>query len=326
MAQIPSSPSTKKISDLIGMIKRGDLILQPDFQRKLVWSIRHKESFIDTILKGFPFPEIYIAQSGIDLETFQAQQVVVDGQQRLSTIISYINGELPCKKILRYSALDNQQKAAFLNYDVVVRDLKDASSDTIKEVFRRINLTQYRLNDIEINNAIYEGEFISTAKDILNHLDNGSFPLFSDNELNRMGDLNYILMIKATLEEGGYFAGNTMTGEYIVKYDDSYENAETMKDKILNLFHVIETFNLDTDSMWYRKSNFFTMFVELSKVSQIPDDIVAKIHSFEDEVLANKGNEENDFGKYYSVMYTGTNSRGARIKRADIFYKYCLAK
>ena len=326
MAQIPSSPSTKKISDLIGMIKRGDLILQPDFQRKLVWSIRHKESFIDTILKGFPFPEIYIAQSGIDLETFQAQQVVVDGQQRLSTIISYINGELPCKKILRYSALDNQQKAAFLNYDVVVRDLKDASSDTIKEVFRRINLTQYRLNDIEINNAIYEGEFISTAKDILNHLDNGSFPLFSDNELNRMGDLNYILMIMATLEEGGYFAGNTMTGEYIVKYDDSYENAETMKDKILNLFHVIETFNLDTDSMWYRKSNFFTMFVELSKVSQIPDDIVAKIHSFEDEVLANKGNEENDFGKYYSVMYTGTNSRSARIKRADIFCKYCLAK
>jgi len=326
MAQIPSSPSTKKISDLIGMIKRGDLILQPDFQRKLVWSIRHKESFIDTILKGFPFPEIYIAQSGIDLETFQAQQVVVDGQQRLSTIISYINGELPCKKILRYSALDNQQKAAFLNYDVVVRDLKDASSDTIKEVFRRINLTQYRLNDIEINNAIYEGEFISTAKDILNHLDNGSFPLFSDNELNRMGDLNYILMIMATLEEGGYFAGNTMTGEYIVKYDDSYENAETMKDKILTLFHVIETFNLDTDSMWYRKSNFFTMFVELSKVSQIPDDIVAKIHSFEDEVLANKGNEENDFGKYYSVMYTGTNSRSARIKRADIFYKYCLAK
>lgn len=326
MAQIPSSPSTKKISDLIGMIKRGDLILQPDFQRKLVWSIRHKESFIDTILKGFPFPEIYIAQSGIDLETFQAQQVVVDGQQRLSTIISYINGELPCKKILRYSALDNQQKAAFLNYDVVVRDLKDASSDTIKEVFRRINLTQYRLNDIEINNAIYEGEFISTAKDILNHLDNGSFPLFSDNELNRMGDLNYILMIMATLEEGGYFAGNTMTGEYIIKYDDSYKNAETMKDKILNLFHVIKTFNLDTDSMWYRKSNFFTMFVELSKVSQIPDDIVAKIHSFEDEVLANKGNEENDFGKYYSVMYTGTNSRGARIKRADIFCKYCLAK
>ena len=88
----------------------------------------------------------------------------------------------------------------------------------------------------------------------------------------------------------------------------------------------LETFNLDTDSMWYRKSNFFTMFVELSKVSQIPDDIVDKIQHFETEVLANKGKEETDFGKYYSVMYTGTNSRGARIKRASLFCKYCLAK
>lgn len=325
MAQIPSSPSTKKISDLIGMINRRDLILQPDFQRKLVWSIKHKESFIDTILKGFPFPEIYIAQSGIDLETFQSQQVVVDGQQRLSTIISYVNDELPCKNIRRYSALDNQQKAAFLNYDVVVRDLKDASSDTIKEVFRRINLTQYRLNDIEINNAIYEGEFISTAKDILNHLDNESFPIFSDNELNRMGDLNYILMIMATLEEGGYFAGNKMTENYIINYDEVYENSEIMKEKILSLFHIIASYSLDPDSMWYRKSNFFTMFVELSKVDQIPSDIVSKMHSFETKVLNNKGNEENDFGKYYSAMYTGTNSRGSRIKRADLFCKYCLA-
>lgn len=325
MAQIPSSPSTKKISDLIGMINRRDLILQPDFQRKLVWSIKHKESFIDTILKGFPFPEIYIAQSGIDLETFQSQQVVVDGQQRLSTIISYVNDELPCKNIRRYSALDNQQKAAFLNYDVVVRDLKDASSDTIKEVFRRINLTQYRLNDIEINNAIYEGEFISTAKDILNHLDNESFPIFSDNELNRMGDLNYILMIMATLEEGGYFAGNKMTENYIINYDEVYENSEIMKEKILSLFHIIASYSLDPDSMWYRKSNFFTMFVELSKVDQIPSDIVSKMHSFETKVLNNKGNEENDFGKYYSAMFTGTNSRGSRIKRADLFCKHCLA-
>ena len=140
----------------------------------------------------------------------------------LSAIISYVSDELPCRNIPHYSDLNNQQKADFLNYDVVVRDLKNASSDTIKEVFRRINLTQYRLNDIEINNAIYEGEFISTAKDILIHLDNDSFPIFSDNELNRMGDLNYILMIMATLEEGGYFAGNTMTGKYIVQYDDSY--------------------------------------------------------------------------------------------------------
>lgn len=34
-----------------------------------------------------PFPEIYIAQSGVDIEKLETQEVVVDGQQRLSTII-----------------------------------------------------------------------------------------------------------------------------------------------------------------------------------------------------------------------------------------------
>lgn len=325
MVQLPSSPSTKKISDLIGMIKRDELILQPEFQRKLVWATKHKESFIDTILKGFPFPEIYIAQSGVDFETFQSQQVVVDGQQRLSSIMSYINGELDCKTISPYKMLSDNDKKSFLNYDVVVRDLKDASSETIKEIFRRINLTQYRLNDIEINNAIYEGEFIGTAKRILDDLDEDAFPIFSDNELNRMSDLNYILMIMATLEECGYFAGKKKIEEYIVNYDEAYPNSENMRGLMLNIFNKIKGFSLSDDSMWYRKSNFFTLFVELAKAgSEVPADIKARLESLENNVLANKGMEETDFGKYYSAMYTGTNSRAARIMRADLFRKYCL--
>ena len=99
MKQLPSSPSNKKISELYGMISRNELILQPEFQRKLVWSPQHKEAFIDTILQGFPFPEIYIAQTGVDLDTLQTQQVVVDGQQRLSTIVGYIENAEFCKKI-----------------------------------------------------------------------------------------------------------------------------------------------------------------------------------------------------------------------------------
>lgn len=325
MVQLPSSPSTKKISELIGMIKREELILQPEFQRKLVWATKHKEAFIDTILKGFPFPEIYIAQSGVDLDTFQSQQVVVDGQQRLSSIMCYVNGELDCKTIPTFKILSVNDKKSFLNYDVVVRDLKDASSETIKEIFRRINLTQYRLNDIEINNAIYEGEFIGTAKRILDDLDEDAFPIFSDNELNRMGDLNYILMIMATLEECGYFAGKKKIEEYIVNYDEVYPNSDSMRSLMLNVFDKIKGFSLSDDSMWYRKSNFFTLFVELAKAgSEVPADIKARLDSLENNVLENKGMEETDFGKYYSAMYTGTNSRAARIMRAELFRKYCL--
>ena len=89
--QITTSPSNRKISALYKDIKRENLILQPDFQRRFVWNNKHKEKFIDTILEGYPVPEIYVAQRGIDIETIESEEVVVDGQQRLHTIVEYID-------------------------------------------------------------------------------------------------------------------------------------------------------------------------------------------------------------------------------------------
>lgn len=316
---ISSSPSTKKISALINDIKRGDLVLQPEFQRKLVWSPKHKEAFIDTILQGFPFPEIYIAESGIDLDTLETQQVVVDGQQRLSTIMEYVGGGLECKIVTRFVDLDVQSKKDFLNYDVVVRDLKDTAPDVIKEVFRRINQTKYNLNSVEIQNAIYDGEFITTAKEILSPFDRESLPVFSDNDVSRMEDLNFMLQLMATYEEGGYFSGNTRTEKYIMMYNDEYPPKDQIKAKFSYIFQSVIDFILPRDSMWFRKSNFFTLFIELLKLDKIPSDFRDRLFFFENRVLNNKGNDNSEYGKYYAVMYTGTNSRAARLERGQLF-------
>ena len=318
---ISQSPSTKKISALINDIKRCDLILQPEFQRKLVWNPKHKEAFIDTILQGFPFPEIYIAESGIDLDTLETQQVVVDGQQRLSTIMEYVAGDLECKKIVPFASLDDQSKKDFLNYDVVVRDLKDTAPELIKEIFRRINQTKYNLNSVEIQNAIYDGEFISTAKEILALFDRDTLPVFSDNDVTRMEDLNFMLQMMATYEEGGYFGGNTKTEKFIMMFNDEYPNKESVKGLFISIIKSIIELRISPDSMWFRKSNFFTLFVELLKVVEIPDDLKSRLDNFEIRVMANKGNDNSEYGKYYSVMYTGTNSRAARSERGRLLKK-----
>ena len=324
MIQIPSSPSTKKISEIIGMIKREELILQPEFQRKLVWNDKHKELFIDTILKGFPFPEVYIAQSGIDLQTLQSQQVVVDGQQRLSSIVNYIEGSIPCKSIPTFSNLTKEEKENFLNYDIVIRDLKNADADTIKEIFRRINQTKYNLSSIEIHNALYDGEFISTGKEILNNFDNETIPVFNDTDISRMGDLYYILLLMATYEEGGYFSENSLTEKYIKEYDNDYGHKDHVKCLFLDLFKQIIDFRLEPSSMWFRKSNFFTLFIELLKAKSITQDITEQLVEFEANVINNKGSMDNDFGVYYSSMFTGTNSRSNRVQRGKIFRKHVL--
>lgn len=319
--QIFTSAGSKSISSLIGDIKEGRLILQPDFQRNLVWNDKHKESFIDTILKGFPFPEIYIAQSDVDLETFITKQVVVDGQQRLSTIKNYVENNMTCKQIFPFKDLTDQEKKDFLAYGVSVIDLGDASTETIKEVFRRINQTKYGLNSIEIQNAYYDGEFITTAKDILNKFEPESLPVFSETDTTRMVDLNYILLLMGTYEDGGYYAFNKETEDYIIRYNNEYYNKQIIFDKFCKTLEYIKNLSLPKDSMWFRKSNFFTMFCEIVRQENVSDNLKVRLISFEERVMQNKGNMFSNYGKYYSYMYTGTNSRTARIERGDLFRK-----
>ena len=328
--QIPSSPSNKSIFEIIGSIKRGELILQPEFQRKFVWNSKHMESFIETILKGYPFPEIYIAQKGLDLETLQGQQVVVDGQQRLSTILRYVTDDGSDssfgKNTPRYKDLSKVDQKDFLNYTVVIRDMQDISPEQIADVFQRINQTKFSLNQIEISNAIYDGEFISTAKSILdiNSEKFEDFSVFSNGEIDRMGDLHFILILLATSEEGGYYAGNRKTEEYIIKYNDEFPNAEHIKEKLSTVLTYIKGLNLDADSMWYRKSNFFTLVMELLRSDRCDQNIASKLIDFEEKVLQNKGDTSSVYGEYYSYMYSGTNSRKARVERGRIFEEKIL--
>jgi len=324
--QIPSSPSNKKISELYQRIKSKTLILQPEFQRKFVWSTTHKESFIETILKGLPFPEIYIAQSGIDIEKIETQEVVVDGQQRLSTIVQYIDepedSKIFGKLVKKFRQLSADEQKEFLNYNVVIRDLEDIPSETIREIFKRINQTKFSLEQVEIQNAVYDGEFISTAKEILQETDNEHIPIFSDSEMSRMSDLHFVLLILSTIKLGGYFARDNEIESMIQNLNDEFPEKSDIKSKVIEVLELVKNLHLPDDTIWYRKSNFFTLAIELYKAENVTvDGLRARLLEFEDKILANRHTPKDDniYAQYYSYMYTGTNSRQARVVRAEIF-------
>ena len=327
--QIPAHPDKKSISDLIGKIQREELILQPEFQREFVWTPTHMEKFIQTILDGFPFPEIYISQKGINLETLATQNVIVDGQQRITTIKRYIEGAWNFEKnIPKFADLEGQDKTDFLNYDVTVRDLKDALPETIIEIFRRINSTNFVLTAIEINKAIYNGEFISCAKDILEIIKQNELKvdIFSESELSRMADLHFILLVLATIEEGGYFARDNEVEKYIAMFNSEYPGVEEKKQLLSSVIIDLLTSELPDDSIWFRKSNFFTIVVELFLQKVTVSNIIASLNEFEKYVLQNKNEDKqtNNYSLYYSSMYTGTNSRQARVIRSELFKSYVL--
>jgi hypothetical protein len=140
---------SREIVDLMAAMRSSRLTLSPYFQRNLVWRDAHKRDFIDTIMKGYPFPQIFLARGPIDLDTMEASQAVVDGQQRLNTIRAFVDGNLDVDGKL-FKELTPKIREEFLKYEVAVIDFDlDVADPRLKDVFHRLNRTYYSLSAIE---------------------------------------------------------------------------------------------------------------------------------------------------------------------------------
>ena len=150
------------ISDLYGWIKSKELILEPQFQRGDIWILSAQSYFIDTLLRGLPIPSIYI-RLVTDRETKTNYREVVDGQQRLTTIVKFIDGKLALDKRSKefasktYDTLDDEDQERFLAYQISVDQLFGADDDIVLDIFHRINAYGLSLNDQELRHGQFQG-------------------------------------------------------------------------------------------------------------------------------------------------------------------------
>lgn len=159
------SVRSREIVDLVNAMRRDQLIISPFFQRNLVWRDTHRREFIETIIKGFPFPQIFLARGPIDLEQMTAVQCVVDGQQRLNAIRDFVSDRLEVQGKL-FSHLTAKAKEDFLKYEVAVIDFDlEATDERLKEIFHRLNRTYYSLSLIErIASEYSSSDFLLVAR------------------------------------------------------------------------------------------------------------------------------------------------------------------
>lgn len=322
------SSTNMNIIDLYNQMKNEELLTRPYYQRRLVWTNADKEKFIDTILQGLPFPEVYLCQGELDTENLKTVYYVVDGQQRLTTIKNYIEGNLIIKEIPAYKDLNKDQQTEFVNYPVVVRQLGKIPEEKIKMIFDRLNKTDYTLNVTELIYAQYQGEYISLARKLAEE-----FSLFFENiigekSINRMVDISFILQLMSTLENKIYFSGDREVKKFVELYNELYENKYNMGEiisKSLNLFNAL---SLPLDSLFYKKAACFSLLTELCKINSNIDKetLRDRLNIFEKNLLDNKEKdiETNEFAKFYNYLYQGTASKSARDYRGKLIEKYIL--
>lgn len=345
--------NNEKIIEIYKKIKNGQLNPSPDFQRKLVWKRQHKINFIKTILMKYPFPEIYKAPGELDVNTLELADLIVDGQQRVTTIKNFIDGKDVFaleKTSPKFSELTDDEKKDFLNYEVSVRYLKNADKAQIKEIFQRINNTEYSLNSMERLNAQWgDSEFVCYGKQLVEDdpaidLDllvykmpedyRKSFlkffhdnKIFTENDNDRMLSLQYILTLVATLVKGSYFRRNTETQGYIELYNDDFDSAQEVTEELYRVIMFIESMDLPDGSYWFNKSNIFTLICELYKRETNSLDPIA----LKDQLTiidnqrtihqSDPGSVNADIAKYFDLAREAVNEISAREFRGEIISK-----
>ena len=162
------------IYEYLRQLKKGSIILTPDFQRHEVWKQKQKSCFIESVLMGLPLPPIYLKK---DSDT---RYIVVDGLQRTSTLRDFMDGKL------RLSGLEPEGKN--LLEGVTVETLDDVKEGlrarledrkmlvyvmepsvpmtVVYDVFNRINTGGTQLSRQEIRNCILQGKSTVLLKEL----------------------------------------------------------------------------------------------------------------------------------------------------------------
>lgn len=321
-----TSATNRKLRTLLTGIKSGVMVPRPEFQRRLVWSNKHKLSFLDTVLMGYPFPEIYIAAGAVDPDTGEGTEMLVDGQQRITTLYQYFLGsdDIKLSKEFRpYKALSEEEKLNFLEYEVVVRDLGSKSIDQIKDIFQRINSTKYSLNAMEIHNARYDGELKEYAEKLAEHSFFEENKVFGTNEVRRMRDLVFCLTTIISIISS-YFNRESEIESFLSQYNDDFEIKDDINKEIEGVLSFITKMGFDTKSRIWKKSDLLTAIVEIhralykKKLILEPLKVADSLSSFYNKVDNPSENDDENVILYRKHTSAATNDRGARIKRAEI--------
>ena len=154
----------------------GSLDLSPAFQRRPVWSDAQSSYLIDSILNYLPIPEVFVrtkttAEGDTTVE-------VVDGQQRLRSIIRFFRNDLELvgKDVsdawvgVTWDHLDRGFQEKFWSFKIVVRELENTSDTEVRDMFRRLNANQSSLNAQELRHSSTEGNSLrSSIKSQMTH-------------------------------------------------------------------------------------------------------------------------------------------------------------
>ncbi|HHI4977110.1 TPA: DUF262 domain-containing protein [Vibrio parahaemolyticus] len=266
---------TYSINDFLEWDNNKQLELSPKFQRRSVWTDTARSFLMDTIIEGKPIPKVFVRQK-LNTQTRKSVREVVDGQQRLRTILSFMKDGFTISKRhnskyggLYFSQLDQVDEdiqAQILNYEISVDLLVNMSDSDVLDVFSRLNSYSVTLNDQEKINANHFSPFKVLA-DKVAHKHNTFWTknkIISEQNVLRMLDVQMSADLLIGMIEGIMTKKNIKKqyALYEKEFEYDVDELEAQFDNIICLINHV--FSNDLSKREFRRNHvFYSLFLAI---------------------------------------------------------------
>lgn len=340
--QIDIQPQTAKW--LYDLNQNGLLEVDNSFQRNYVWTEKNQIQLIESILIGYPIPEIYIWNTGTDENTGDTKYSIIDGQQRCGAVFQYIantyklkasslNPNNPQKNKIQdrfFKDLEADDKKAIWSYIFSIRLVRSQVERTsIVNMFLRLNSNNMTLNPQELRNAEFEGEFMLLSSKLAELDFWEENKLFGISDRRRMRDVSFVSTLLVFLKKGiEEDIGNSNLNQIYDLYNDDYPDKEIDEDKFKSILVVINSIienNEERIKILKRQVHFYTLFTVIFDLLNSQENLTQTqisnyrnfIDNYDNEVLLEQYYPELifDIYSYKSLVKEGTRQKTNRFDR-----------
>jgi len=325
MSTINPTKTVITISQYLDYLRQGSLDLKPRFQRREVWKTNAKSYFIDTLVRGYPVPIILLRQVH-DLKSLSSRLEVVDGQQRLRTVMSFLDSAAltdfdPQRDDFTVSSMHNddpqiarkkfRQLPASVQSDLLAYELSthifsaETGDAEVYRIFARLNSTGLSLNHQEIRNAEFHGAFKSLVYDLgFSHLDFWrDCRIFSDDSIARMAEAEAVSECILLIIHGIVAKRQKDISGYYERYDDAVPKQGVVTARFEEVIQAIERTLGEAlpKSRFRRPALFYSLFSVVydhmyglksplvrTRASRLPADFCKHVERVSDDIANGK--------------------------------------
>jgi hypothetical protein len=338
-------PNTEPVQWFLERYTADQLVLDPPYQRRSIWSDEYRRSFIDSVLRNYPCPAIYLQ---IEIEPGELTVYnVVDGKQRLKSLIDFTNNGFHLADKFAdegfegayWDDLSKDLRTRLVNYVLTIEQISETNESELREAFDRLNRNVARLTAQELRHARFPGLFLDRMESLADAAFWENARVATPANIRRMRDVEFVAELFVLTMAGVQDGKAEILDTFFAELDDEIPDEDLHRHAFDEVQGYLEALDLDwRRTRWSNLGDLYGLWGAILKLrdeQRLPEPAAARrlLTEFSEtqRLILDAARARRELPgteldrRYFDAVRQGTNKDTNRQERVDSLTEWLRA-